>query len=243
MLAKNAERTLAATLSSLDAFPEVILVDTGSSDRTIEIAKTFSNVSIYQRPFTHFGELRNEAAALASHDWILAIDSDEVLTPALSMEIRSSSLCADQIYEICFHNFYNGKHILGCNWHPESHVRLYHRQKTQFSLDAVHERIMEDGMKISRLHHPILHTPYLSIADFLRKMQLYSDLFAQKYRGKKNSSLSIALGHCSAAFFKSYFLKRGFMLGKEGFIISSYNAITAFYKYLKLMEINKLEWS
>ena len=239
ILAKNSERTLPATLESLKQFREVIVLDTGSQDHTMAIARGFPNVSLHETPFTGFGPLRNQAAALASNDWILAIDSDEVVTELLDEEIRSLSLDIGSVYEIDFHNYYNGKRILGCGWHPERHIRLYHRQRTRFSDSALHEGVLADQLRVVRLNHPIIHTPYRSISDFLFKMQHYTDLFVQENRGKLSSSFTKALSHGIAAFFRSYVLKRGVLLGREGFIISTYNANVAFYKYLKLSEENR----
>jgi glycosyltransferase involved in cell wall biosynthesis len=238
MLTKNSARTIVATLKSLADFEEVLILDTGSTDATLILAKGFPNVVIHETPFTGFGELRNRAADLAKNDWILALDSDEVLSPALAREIHSLSLNPECVYEIDFKNFYNGKQILGCGWHPESHIRLYHRLHTRFSDAALHEGILKKG-SVVRLEHPISHTPYLTISDFLLKMQRYSDLFAEEYRGKRSSSFGKALWHGFGAFSKSYLLKRGIFLRAEGFIISSYNGMTAFYKYLKLAEANR----
>ena len=239
ILAKNSECTLAATLTSLIRFPEILLLDTGSTDQTIAIARNFPNVRVHETLFTGFGNLRNQAAALASNDWILAIDSDEVVSPLLSDEILSLSLDSTCVYEINFHNYYNGKRIIGCGWHPESHVRLYHRKSTQFSQSALHEGILTQQVRVVPLQHPIIHTPYRSVSDFLAKMQHYSDLFAQEHCGKRRSSFAKAMVHSFAAFFRSYFLQYGFLCGREGFIISWYNANVAFYKYLKLSEANR----
>jgi hypothetical protein len=118
-------------------------------------------------------------------------------------------------------------------------VRLYHRQKTRFSNDAVHEQIIADGLITLALTHPLLHTPYRTAADFLDKMQKYTTLFAQQNCGRKQSSFSRSVVHGIAAFIKNYFVKGGIFGGKEGFIISLYNGQTAYYKYLKLAELNK----
>jgi glycosyltransferase involved in cell wall biosynthesis len=240
ILAKNSQRSLFNTLASLRRFNEIVLLDTGSTDQTIAIAQTFPNIVVRQTSFSGFGHLRNQAAEIAKHDWILAVDSDEVLSPALEEEILSLSLNPDCVYEIDFWNYYNGKRILGCGWHPERHIRLYHRRTTQFSRVSLHEGIIrEKSIKTIRLKHPIYHTPYRSTFDFISKMQLYSDLFAEQHRGKRTSSFSKALGHALGALLKSYILKRGFLMGKEGAIISWYNANVAFYKYLKLAEANQ----
>jgi hypothetical protein len=100
---------------------------------------------------------------------------------------------------------------------------------------------MTPGMKVHTLSSPMIHTPYRSMKDFLAKMQSYSTLFAEQHKGKKSSSLPKAIAHGSFAFLKSYLLKKGLLDGKEGFIISLYNGHTAFYKYMKLLELNRKE--
>lgn len=238
MLTKNSSRTIKDSLSSLTFVEEVVILDTGSTDETLAIARSFSNTIIYEAPFTGFGDLRNRAAAFAKNDWILALDSDEEISRPLALELQSLALDPGAVYEIDFKNFYNGKRIRGCGWDPESHIRLYNRSVARFSDASVHEGVV-GHRKVIRLSSSIHHTPYLSISDFLAKMQLYSDLFAAQNRHKKKSSFGTALWHAFGAFCKSYLLKRGIFLGSEGFMISSYNAMTAFYKYLKLAEANR----
>lgn len=239
MLTKNSAATLKSTLDSARTFPEVLILDTGSTDETLSIAKQYPNVRLCEVPFIGFGPLRNEAARLATHDWLLALDSDEILPPLLLKEIASLQLNPAQVYQFPRHNFYNGKRIKGCGWDPESVARLYHRRTTCFSDAQVHESLLTDTLAVIPLKHPLLHTPYRSTSDFLAKMQHYSTLFAEQYQHKKKSSFSKAFSHGFFAFFRSYFLKRGCFCGKEGFIISFYNGATAFYKYLKLSENQK----
>ena len=236
MLANNAQETLAKTLASASCFSEILILDNGSTDQTLEIASSFPNVRIEKTPFIGFGPLRNLAAKLAASDWILAIDSDEILSSALIEELLNLSLDPQYIYEIPRHNFYRGKQIRGCGWHPEWVARLYHRRRTSYCQSQVHESVMSTGCKTIRLKSPLFHTPYRSTEDFLKKMQHYTSLFAKQNSPQKKSSFSKACLHGFFAFFKSYFLKRGIFDGQEGFIISLYNANTAFYKYLKLME-------
>lgn len=239
ILTKNSAATLKTTLDSTMAFPEVVILDNGSTDATLAIAASYPNVRIHSHPFTGFGPLRNRAAELATHDWILALDSDEVLSPPLQAEIGQLALDPQCVYRIPRHNFYNQKRIRGCGWDPESVSRLYHRKATSFSPTQVHESLLTQNVKVLPLKHPLLHTPYRSLGDFLAKMQHYSTLFAEQHKNQRSSSLSKAIGHALFAFFKTYFIKRGWMCGSEGFFISSYNAHTAFYKYMKLMELNK----
>jgi glycosyltransferase involved in cell wall biosynthesis len=240
ILTKDSGATLLATLQSLQEFPDILVLDTGSTDDTLEMAGEFRNVKIFQTEFKGFGPLHNEATGLASNDWILSVDSDEILTSELVREIQDLKLDPDCIYRILRDNYFNGKRIRCCSgWYPDPVVRLYHRKKTRFSNDAVHEKIFTDGLQVVTLKHALRHTPYRSTVDFLEKMQKYSTLFAQQNRGRKKSSFVSAVLHGVAAFGKSYFFKRGIFGGKEGFIISLYNSQTAYYKYLKLAELNK----
>ncbi|MBY0528795.1 MAG: glycosyltransferase family 2 protein [Rhabdochlamydiaceae bacterium] len=237
ILTKNSENSLKATLDSVKDFSEVLLFDTGSTDQTLKIAAEYPNVKIIQDTFIGFGPTHNKASSLATYDWILSLDSDEVLTDSLSKEILTLALDPKSIYQIQRKNYFNGKWIKGCGgWHPDWVIRLYNRTATRFSGDAVHEKIISKGLFVRALAFPILHTPYRNMSDFLAKMQTYSTLFAEQNKGRKSASLLKALLHGWSAFLKSYLLKRGCFCGKEGFIISLYNGHTAFYKYLKLSE-------
>lgn len=239
ILAKNSAKHLHEVLSALREFEEVLLYDNGSTDQTVEIAKTFPNVNVVHGPFLGFGPTHNRASALARHDWIFSIDSDEVATKALVDEIQKLKLNPECVYSVPRHNEYNGKWIRWCGWYPDRVVRLYNRTKTNFSEALVHEGVEVNNLAEVALKNCLRHYSYDTISDFLTKMQSYSDLFAAQYAGKKRSSPAIALVHAFAAFFKSYFLKRGLLGGYEGFLISSYNGHTAFYKYLKLYEANQ----
>jgi glycosyltransferase involved in cell wall biosynthesis len=238
ILTNNNEKTIERTLQSVKDFDEVIVLDSGSKDNTLKIVSSFPNTKVFHSSFLGFGKMRNEIASKAKNDWILALDSDEELSKEVVEELLDLKLDSNAIYSFEFFNFYNNKHIKCCGWHKEFHPRLYNKTKTNFSSDLVHEALILDNLKLIKLKHPINHFSYNSIEDFLAKMQFYSSLFAKQNIGKK-SSTSKALFHGLFAFFKSYVIKRGFLGGKEGFIISIYNANTSFYKYLKLCELNK----
>lgn len=240
ILTKNSNRTLLPLLESLKKI-DVVLFDTGSTDNTLDIAKKFSNVQIFSRKIENidFGSLKNEAASLAKNDWILSIDSDELPSEELISYLLKKKLDKNYIYSFPFHNYYKEKRIYGCGWHPESHVRLYNQKITRFSDSLVHEKILVKKCRVEKVPYPLLHFSYLCVGDFIDKMQRYSSLFAEQNYQKKSTSFSKALFHGFFAFLKSYFIKRGIFDGKEGFIISWYNASVAFVKYLKLLEKNK----
>ena len=240
VLTKNSSHTIFETLKSLLSFPEVIVFDTGSTDETLEIASQFPNVKIHHASMKGFGAAHNEAAKLSSYDWILSIDSDETLSPELSQEIHALKLNPQCVYAILRDNYLNGKKITFCaGWHPDWVIRIYNKNNTHFSTDAVHEKVLTENLQVIKLRHTLRHIPYRTTADFLEKMQLYSSFFAKQHQGKKQSSLAHAIFHSWLAFCKNYFLKRGIFGGREGFILSLYNAQTTYYKYLKLAELNK----
>ena len=238
-LTNNNQTTITKALDSARRFDEIIILDTGSTDDTLVIAKTYPNVKIHKHEFLGFGNLRNIASELANNDWVLVLDSDEEITDELYHEIASLSLDPNTVYSIPFHNYYNMKHITSCGWFPDYHVRLYNKKVTCFDKALLHEGIIiKKGLSVKKLRNPINHYSYKSIDDFLLKMQTYSTLFAKQNHLKKKSSFLKALSHSFFSFFKCYILKKGITQGKEGLLISIYNANTTFYKYLKLDEIN-----
>ncbi len=240
ILAKNAQKHIQEVLSSLQFVDEVVLLDNGSTDATTQIAALFANVKIYnQDVFEGFGKAHQAMEALASNDWILSIDSDEVVSPALAAEILSEPLDEGTVYKIRFDNYYMGQHIKGCGWSPDYKYRLYNRKTTGFDEREVHENIGLEGLKIKELKNSAKHYSFESAADFLRKIQNYSDLYAKEYAGKKSSSPSKALFRSIFAFFKSFVLQKGFLDGYGGFVVSCYNAQWVFWKYIKLYEANK----
>ena len=238
VLTKNSSETLKKTLDSLKDFKHVLILDTGSTDNSLEIAAAFTNVTIKKHPFTTFGALRNLAAEFVSTDWILTLDSDEVLSEKALKEISLLKLDPQKVYSFPRWNYFNDKFIQWCGWYPDRVLRLYNKTKAHYSSDFVHERVLFPGLEEQKLLGPLEHFSYRHIADFLDKMQKYTTLFAEQNQYKKSSSPLKALLHSVFAFFKSYILQKGVLGGWEGFIIASYNSQTTFYKYLKLWELN-----
>ncbi len=239
ILTKNSAKSLRACLESTTSFAEVIVLDSGSTDATKEIALTFPHVKWYAHRFLGFGPMRRKAEEYAANDWIFALDSDEILSPQMISELQQIQLNPRLVYTVSRHNFFNGKWIKWCGWYPDRQLRLYNRTKTTYNDALVHERVMTHNMQIKHLKSSIYHYSYEQIDDFLSKMQTYSSLFAKQRSGKKKTSFMQALFHGNYAFFKSFILQRGFLGGKEGLIISLYNGHTTFYKYLKLIEENR----
>jgi glycosyltransferase involved in cell wall biosynthesis len=238
ILAKNNEATLPQCLEALRPFPEVILLDNGSTDNTVAVASRFPNVKLFHSPFIGFGPLKNLAASYASHDWILSIDSDEVLTPELGQSILSQNLSPAAVYQFLRHNYYRKRLINACGWENDYVLRLYHRTATAFSPKEVHEGIQKKQLQVVTLPGILLHYSYQNATQLVQKMNHYSSLFAQENKGRKKSSVLKALYKGGFSFFRNYVLKKGFLYGADGFLISTTNALGSFYKYYKLHEEN-----
>lgn len=239
ILTKNSSKYLRQCLQSVEVFDEVIVLDNGSSDNTIEIAKTFANVKIFTSPFVGFGPLKNLAASYASNDWIFSLDSDEVVSEELRKSIIEAKLENQKIYEFERLNHYDGKVVTCCGWSPDYVLRIYNKHATSYNDAQVHESIIKNNMQIVKLQGKLVHFSFDSVESLLDKLQRYSTLWAEQNKFKKSSSLLKATFRSLFAFFKNFVLQKGFLGGKNGFLISVCNALGVFFKYAKLAEKNK----
>ncbi|MBF8964796.1 glycosyltransferase [Pontibacter sp. FD36] len=240
ILTKNSQQHLSSCLHSLQRFPEIIVLDNGSTDETMAIAARYPNVRIVQHTFIGFGPLKNLAAQHASHPWVLSIDSDEVLSPQLTEEILQLDLRdTHKVYSFLRHNFYGKKHIKACGWDNDYVLRLYHKETTRFADLPVHEYIITDGLQVQALRGTMDHFSFDSISQLIAKMDQYTTLFAKEKRFRKHSSPAISYFKWAFSLFRNYVLQRGFLYGYEGMAISFSNANGTFYKYMKLHEENQ----
>lgn len=241
ILTKNSAKYIERCLGVLHAFPEVVVVDNGSTDQTMELAARFANVKIYQREFCGFGPLKNIGASLASHDWVFFVDSDEIVSPELVQKILGQQLSEQEVYRFYRKNYYAGRLIDGCNWDNDYVVRLYNRKTTSFNDNQVHESIQTNNLTVTTLSDKnsfIYHFPYSNTRQLMAKLEHYADLYAENKLGHKKVKLWTIPFRFFIAFIKSYLLKKGFKYGYEGFLISSYNAMGVLVKYLKLYELS-----
>ena len=240
MLTRNSAAYLGECLGALEAFAEVVIVDNGSTDDTISIASGFSNVTVYEHPFIGFGPLKNIAVDKASNDWILSVDSDEIVTPELADEILRINLDSQSIYSMERDNYYCRRLIRGCGWQNDQVQRLFNRKSTRYDDQVVHEGlIMNESLKTVHLQGRLKHYPYNNASELIQKMQLYSTLWAEEHQGRKNASPVKALIYGLVTFLKSYFIKNGWLYGYAGLLISISNANGVFYKYIKLYEADR----
>lgn len=238
MITKNAEATLKNVLDSLTAFDDVVLYSNNSSDATDEIASSYENVNLIQGEFLGFGPTKNKAASYAKNDWILSLDADEVLCDDFILSIINLDLKDDVLYSILRTNYYKKTQIKHC-WGNDIITRVYNRTLTSFTDKKVHEKIIDDKFKVQQIPGLVKHYPYSTITDFITKLDRYSTIFAQDNVGKKSSSPLKAILNAKFSFFKTYFIKRGFLDGYAGLVIAFSHMATNFYKYIKLYELNK----
>lgn len=238
VLAKNNEKTIEKTLQSLVGFSDVVVYDNGSSDKTMDIAKKFSNVNLVQGEFKGFGWTKNQAASFALNDWILIIDSDEVVDSELFSILKSKNLDEKTVYRLNFKAFYKDIQVKHCGWNNQKIKRLYNRKITSYNSNDVHEDIITDGLKMEELKGNVEHYSYHTISEFIIKADRYSTLFAQNNAGKKSSSPTKAFSNGLYSFIKTYIFKQGFRDGYVGLIIAFSHFVTNFYKYIKLYEAN-----
>ncbi|TLS72920.1 glycosyltransferase family 2 protein [Aliarcobacter thereius] len=239
IIAKNSERTIKNTLDSLTGFEDVVVYDNGSSDKTIEIAKSFSNVNLAQGEFKGFGWTKNKATTYAKNDWVMIIDSDEVVNKDLFEYLKTKKLEDNTVYRLNSNGYYKNIRVKYCGW-TLTVKRVFNRKITSFHKDVqIHEYIVSDGLKEEVLGGSINHYSYNSISELIIKADRYSTIFAQNNVGKKYSSPSKAFFNGLYSFFRTYILKQGFRDGYVGLLISFSNMVGSFYKYIKLYEANK----
>ncbi|WP_026803845.1 glycosyltransferase family 2 protein [Aliarcobacter lanthieri] len=238
VLAKNNEKTIEKTLKSLIEFDDVVIYDNGSTDKTIEIAKSFSNVNLIQGEFKGFGWTKNKASSFALNDWILVIDSDEVVDDKLLNELKNRKLDNKTVYKLNFKAFYKDIQVKYCGWNNQKIKRLFNKKITSYNSNDVHEDIITNNLKIEELQGNVEHYSYHTISEFIIKADRYSTLFAQNNVRKKSSSPTKAFFNGLYSFIKTYIFKQGFRDGYIGLIISFSHMVTNFYKYIKLYELN-----
>ena len=234
MLTKNSSRYIEACLSSLVDFDEVVVLDNGSTDDTLEIAQRFANVKIFTSEFIGFGPLKNLAQTHASHDWILSIDSDEMLTPELRQAIQNTTFDEQCIYGFNRLNHFKGQPVHCCGWDKDTVKRIYNKTRTQFDNAQVHESIQMQGLTLTTIRGNLLHYSYDSIEELIDKLQKYSTLWAEQNYHKKTSSMFKAVYKSLFAFLKNYILQKGILHGGIGLLISVCAAFGVFAKYAKL---------
>jgi glycosyltransferase involved in cell wall biosynthesis len=230
----NEERNVARAIESLRCADEILIVDSGSTDRTVELAQNLG-VRVFEAGWLGYAAQKNWAAEHATHDWILSLDADEALSEALEAEIWSLKKGgpAFEAYTMPRLARYLGRWIYHSGWYPDRKVRLYRRDKAKWVGDFVHESVETMG-SLGHLNSNILHFTCDSLSEHVKTMDRYTTLAAQELAARKlKVPLSRLIVDPAWTFVKTYFLQRGFLDGPEGLTIAHMAAFYTFLKYSK----------
>ncbi|MDR1942578.1 MAG: glycosyltransferase family 2 protein [Endomicrobium sp.] len=240
VLTKNEEKHIRECIESVKWANEIVIVDDFSTDSTVEISQSMG-CKVVQNKFEYFGKQRNFALTQCSNDWVICLDADERITPELKEEIEQelrSTPRADAFIAPRKSKFIN-RWILHSGWYPDyRHPVLFNKNKMKYKDQLVHEDIEYNGKKVY-FKGDILHYPYDSIKQFVKKSDFYTDLRSKEMfeRGEKFKVLNLFVNP-SVMFFKMYIIKKGFLDGLTGLILALlYSSFYTLMKYTKLWEL------
>jgi glycosyltransferase involved in cell wall biosynthesis len=237
IITRNEAAHIRAALESVAWADERIVVDAESSDDTVELARPLAT-HVVVRKWPGYGAQKNYAASLASNDWILSLDADERLTPALAASIRRAvESPAHRGYRVPRVTWYLGRWIRTTDWYPDLQLRLYDRRHGSWDAAVVHEGLIIDGT-IGGLDGELEHFPYRDLADHLETINRYSTLAARQWHdaGRRASLLDLLM-HPPLAFLRNYVARGGVRDAGAGLIVSGMNAYYVFLKFAKLREL------
>ncbi|HHB1586878.1 TPA: glycosyltransferase family 2 protein [Vibrio metschnikovii] len=239
LIVKNEAKHLQACLETVaDWVDEIVILDSGSTDDTQQIARRFTDKFFVNRDWQGFGPQRRLAQQYVTADYVLWLDADERITPELKRSIQQAVQANENqtLYSICRLSWVFGRYIRHCGWYPDRVVRLYPTALTHYDDSLVHEKvIIQPGMQVKSLQGDAIHYTYNDIHHYLVKSAGYAKAWAEQRekRGKK-SSISQGILHALGCFLKMYVIKAGFLDGKQGFLLSLLSAHSTFVKYADL---------
>ncbi|MFK7779343.1 MAG: glycosyltransferase family 2 protein [Gimesia sp.] len=240
IIVKNEEASIRECLASIVWADEIIVLDSGSTDQTIAICKEYTD-KVHETDWPGFGPQKNRALQYATKEWVLSIDADERISYDLQTELKRIIQVHGRhdAYTMPRRSNYCGRYMKHSGWWPDHVVRLFRRGKAQFSDDLVHERILVSG-NTGKLREPIIHESLLTLEQILNTMNSYSSVGAKMMaENKQKAGLTKAILHGLWAFIRTYVFRAGFLDGREGFMLAVSNAEGTYYRYLKLMVINR----
>lgn len=239
IITRNEEDNLSRCLGSVPFADDCVVLDSGSTDGTVELARRLG-ARVFVEEFR--GHVRQKARALelAEHPWVLSLDADEELSPELAKEIEQVLSQADDSiagYELPRKTEYLGRFIEHSGWWPEFRLRLFDRQRGHWTGRDPHDRVELDGGRVERLRGPLYHYNYRDLRHHLEKVNAYTSMMAEGMaREGIRFRLWDALLRPPARFFRMYVLRRGFLDGWRGLVLAVIGAFYVFLKYCKLWE-------
>ncbi len=239
LITRNSEAVLPACLQSCAWASEIVIVDSGSQDATLDIARRF-NAKVVHQDWLGFGRQKQFAVSQASHDWVLCVDADERVSDALRASIlKELEAPRFQAYKFPRCNRFLGRWLRHGEGYPDWSLRLFDRRHANWSDDPIHEKVATEA-PVGRLEGDLLHESEDGLADYLAKQNRYTTLQAEQLhaRGRRASAARMLLSP-PLRFLKFYFLRRGFLDGVPGLIHILIGCFNSFLKYAKLFELQK----
>lgn len=240
IIAKNEAQNIRRCLESVSWADEIIVLDSGSTDATVAIAKQFTP-AVFETDWQGYGVQKQRALAHATCDWVLNLDADEFVSIELKRAMMDAMATSKaDAYRVPIRMIFYNK-LLRYSSSPKRHVRLFKREGARYSSDLVHEKvILPEGARIGQLHEPIQHVSFQDISHVLYKINRYSSYSAaiRIKEGRKPSLFKTMLG-TSWMFFRCYVLQRGFLDGRDGFLFALFNAQGTFYRGIKQIYYDK----
>ena len=233
----NEESRIRPTLESIKWCDEIVIVDSCSTDKTVDICKEYPNCKVYSQPFLGYGLQKNMAVEKASNDWVLSLDADEVVTDALRKEIQTilsePVIQSSGFYLPITMVFMNKVFRYGAEYKC-MHLRFFNKSKGNFDTQNLHEAVQIKGAT-TKLRNEVLHYSYVDIHHYLQKMNDYTTIYANEAlkRGKHVGKF-ISIFRFVFEFFRQYFIKRNFMNGYAGFV---WSVLSVFYTFTKLAKL------
>ena len=237
MITKNAEKYLAKSLDSVkDISEEIIIVDSGSKDKTKKIAKKYG-AKVIDKKWQGFAKQKNYAISCAKNNWVLSLDADEILDDELKKEILDIDYNKYDGFYIPRKNFFAGKQVKHCGWYPDYQLRLFKKNKMRFAELDVHEKVAPKG-NIKKLRNSMIHYTYDSDEQYFRKIAKYTDLDAKiLYNKKRKWSVLYQFGKPIKEFWHCYITQSGYL---DGFLGIKICCLNSYYRWLVIKKLRKM---
>jgi len=241
LITRNAEAVLDACLESLHFCDEIVVVDSGSTDATLEIAARHG-ARVVQKEWLGFGRQKQFAVEQAKHDWVLCLDSDECVSPELAASIaRALQAPVSPVYRMARRNRFLGRWLAHGEGYPDWSLRLFNRLNARWSDDLVHEKVLY-AVTPGTLEGDLMHDSSDNLATYLDRQNRYTTLAArQAYELGRSANVVHLLFSPVVRFFKFYVLRLGFLDGVPGLLHISIGCMNSYMKYAKLLELRKAE--
>ncbi|MCP4747089.1 MAG: glycosyltransferase family 2 protein [Desulfobacteraceae bacterium] len=238
IITKDEEANIADCINSLSWANEVVVLDSGSKDNTVSIARQYTD-KVFVEQWRGQGRQKNRAAELAKGPWIVSIDADERVSPELAREILKH-IKEDNHAAMAMRrkNFYKGQWIRHCGWWPDWVIRVFRKGESHFSTDVIHDSLQVKA-NIIKLTHPLIHYSFHSPEDFLNRAYWYAyHQSREMYRKGEKATVWTAVSHAVFNFLQTFFLRFGFMDGAAGLLVAVSNFVGVFYRYMMLRDLN-----